>query len=120
VLWCNLHLLFWLSLVPFITSCLGDHYTEIFPVVLYGFVMAMAGVAYYLLVLALIRAEGKDSPLAKLIGNDFKGKISVVIYFIGIALTYINTWLGIACYVIVAGIWFIPDQRIEKRELAQK
>lgn len=114
VLWCNLHLLFWLSLVPFITSCLGDHYTEILPVVLYGFVMAMAGVAYYFLVLALIRVEGKDSALARSIGGDFKGKISVVLYIIGIALTYLSTWLGIACYVIVACIWFIPDRRIEK------
>jgi uncharacterized membrane protein len=115
VLWCNLHLLFWLSLTPFTTSWLGDHYNEIFPVVLYGFVMAMAGVAYYFLVLALIRVEGRDSPLAKTIGNDFKGKISVVVYVTGIALTYINTWLGIACYVIVACIWFVPDQRIEKK-----
>jgi uncharacterized membrane protein len=119
VLWCNLHLLFWLSLIPFVTSWVGEHYNEVYPIALYGFVLMMAGIAYYFLVISLIRVEGLDSDIAKSIGNDFKGKISVVFYIIGIALSFINTWIGIACYVMVACIWFIPDKRIEKN-LAEK
>jgi uncharacterized membrane protein len=114
VLWCNLHLLFWLSLIPFVTSWVGDHYNEVAPIALYGFVLMMAGIAYYFLVISLIRAEGQDSAIAKSIGNDFKGKISVVLCITGIALSFINTWMGIACYVLVACMWFIPDKRIEK------
>ena len=114
VLWCNLHLLFWLSLIPFITSWVGEHYTDVYPIALYGFVLMMAGIAYYFLVISLLRVEGQDSAIAKSIGNDFKGKISVVFYIIGIALSFVNTWISVACYVVVACIWFIPDKRIEK------
>lgn len=113
VLWCNLHLLFWLSLIPFVTSWVGEHYDEVFPIALYGFVLTMAAVAYYFLVTSLITVEGRDSTIAKSIGKDFKGKISVVLYISGIALSFISTWIGIACYVLVACIWFIPDKRIE-------
>ena len=120
VLWCNLHLLFWLSLIPFITSWVGEHYTDVYPIALYGFVLMMAGIAYYFLVVSLLRVEGQDSSIAKSIGNDFKGKISVVFYIIGIALSFVNTWIGIACYVIVACIWFIPDKRIEKNFAQEK
>jgi uncharacterized membrane protein len=115
VLWCNLHLLFWLSLFPFVTSWLGEHHANVYPVALYGFVLLMAAIAYYFLALALIKAEGKDSALAKSIGSDFKGKISIVFYVVGIALSFISTWLGIACYILVACIWFVPDKRIERR-----
>ncbi|WP_316811473.1 TMEM175 family protein [Pedobacter heparinus] len=114
VLWCNLHLLFWLSLIPFTTSWVGEHYKEVIPIASYGFVLMMAGVAYYCLVLALIKVEGRDSAIAKSIGNDFKGKISVVFCIIGISLSFINTWIGIVCYIIVACVWFVPDNRIEK------
>ncbi|MBS1627829.1 MAG: DUF1211 domain-containing protein [Bacteroidetes bacterium] len=114
VLWCNLHLLFWLSLFPFVTSWMGESYTSIYPVVLYGLILLMAALAYYFLVQALLKAEGENSILAKSVGKDFKGKISILFYVVGIALTFVSTWLGIACYVLVAGVWFIPDKRIEK------
>lgn len=117
VLWCNLHLLFWLSLIPVTTHWIGEHYNNIYPVVLYGFVLLMCAIAYYLLALALLKLEGSNSLLAKALGTDFKGKISVVLYIIGIALAFVNTWLGIACYILVACIWFIPDKRIEKSML---
>lgn len=114
VLWCNLHLLFWLSLFPFVTCWMGESYTSIYPVVLYGLILLMAALAYYFLVQALLKAEGENSILAKSVGKDFKGKISILFYVVGIALTFVSTWLGIACYVLVAGVWFIPDKRIEK------
>ena len=114
VLWCNLHLLFWLSLIPFTTSWVGEHYNEAIPIALYGFVLMMAGITYYFLVMSLISVEGRDSAIAKSIGSDFKGKVSIVLCIIGISLSFVNTWSGIACYVIVACVWFIPDKRIEK------
>lgn len=113
-LWHNLHLLFWLSLVPVTTHWIGEHYAEPYPVALYGFILLMAGVAYYFLALALVKAEGQNSKLSQSIGSDFKGKISIVFYIIGIGLSFLNTWLGIVCYILVAGIWFVPDKRIEK------
>ena len=114
MLWCNLHLLFWLSLFPFVTSWIGESYTSVYPIVLYGFILLMAAVAYYFLVQALLKVEGKNSVLAKSVGKDFKGKISIIFYVVGIVLTFVSTWLGIACYILVAGVWFIPDKRIEK------
>jgi len=114
VLWRNFHLLFWLSLVPFVTGWMGENHFTALPVALYGFVMLMASIAYYLLSQSLIHVNGKDSDLAHSIGRDKKGKISTGIYILGIILCYFNPWLSMACYVIVAGIWFIPDQRIEK------
>jgi len=119
-LWANIHLLFWLSLVPFVTGWMGENNFSTLPVVLYGMVLLMAGVAYYLLAHSLAGLHGKDSTLAEAIGKDWKGILSVIIYAIGIGLSFINSWLGFAIYVVVAMIWFIPDKRIEKRMIADK
>lgn len=114
VMWANMHLLFWLSLVPFGTAWMGENKFTLWPVAIYGFILAMSGVAYYLLVKALIHLHGADSTLAKAVGKDTKGIWSVVIYTAGIALAFFNPWIGFAMYVLVAAIWFIPDRRIEK------
>lgn len=113
VLWANLHLLFWLSLVPLMTTWMGEHGCEPIPVALYGFVLLMAGVAYFILANFLIRDHGAESSLARALGSDFKGKISVVIYAIAIALAFWQTWMALALYVFVAVMWFVPDRRIE-------
>ncbi len=113
VLWANLHLLFWLSLIPFVTGWVNENHFAALPVALYGVVLLMAGVAYYILERALIRHHGKDSPLARAVGPDFKGIASVVIYAAAIALALVNTWISIGLYVLVAIMWFIPDPRIE-------
>jgi len=115
VLWANMHLLFWLSLVPFTTRWLGENNFTTLPVALYGFVLCMAGVAYYFLAHCLIKIHGKDSTLAKAFGKDQKGIMSVVIYVLAIVLAFVNTYLSLALYTIVAIIWFIPDKRIEKK-----
>ncbi len=115
VLWMNLLLLFWLSLFPFITAWMGENHFAKWPVALYGAVAFMAGMAYFFLVRALMRIHEKDSALAAGLGNDWKGKSSVIIYLIGIGLTFIHPMLGMASYVFVAGIWFVPDKRFENR-----
>jgi uncharacterized membrane protein len=114
VLWTNVHLLFWLSLFPFCTAWMGENNFGLWPVVLYGAVSTMAGVAYYMLAHCLADVHGKDSTLAKALGKDWKGIISVVLYLAGVGLAFINTWLGFSMYVLVAAIWFIPDRRIER------
>lgn len=114
VLWANIHLLFWLSLVPFVSGWMGENHFTKWPVILYGVVLLMAGVAYYLLAHELVRIHGKDSMIGKAIGKDRKGILSVVLYVIGIALTFINPWMGFGVYCIVAIIWFVPDKRIER------
>ncbi|MFB2892210.1 TMEM175 family protein [Aerosakkonemataceae cyanobacterium BLCC-F50] len=114
VLWANLHLLFWLSLVPFVTGWTGENHLAALPVASYGIVLFCAAIAYYILSRVLIAHHGKDSTLAKAIGGDFKGKISMVIYALGIALSFVNTWLAFLLYVSVAIMWLIPDRRIEK------
>ena len=114
ILWANLHLLFWLSLTPFVTSWMGENHFASWPVALYGMVLLMAAIAYYILAHALMRHHGKDSALAVAIGNDFKGKISVGIYAAAIPLSFVCRWVGIGLYVLVAVLWFIPDRRIEK------
>ena len=112
-LWANLHLLFWLSLIPFTTAWMGEnHFTE-WPVALYGFVLIMSGIAYYILVRALLAAPG-NSVLASALGSDFKGKISIVVYLVGIPLAFVKSWLACAIYVMVAVMWLIPDRRIER------
>ena len=115
VLWANIHLLFWLSLVPFVTGWMGENNFTTWPVALYGLVLLMAGSAYYILAHSLIHIHGKDSTFATAIGNDRKGKISVVIYAIGIGLCFIHSFLGFGLYVLVAAMWFIPDRRFEKK-----
>ena len=114
ILWANLHLLFWLSLVPFVTSWTGQNHFASWPVALYGIDLFMAGVAYYILTHTLIRHHGKDSALAQAVGNDFKGIISVAIYAVAIALAFFTPMFSFGLYVLVAVIWIIPDRRIEK------
>ena len=115
VLWANLHLLFWLSLVPFVTAWLGENNFGQMPAALYGTVLLLAGIAYSFLVRTLLTLHGHESLLATAIGSDFKGKISVVIYAVAIALAFVNSWISCALYVLVAVMWLIPDRRIERR-----
>ena len=114
ILWANLHLLFWLSLVPFVTSWMGENNFAHLPVSLYGVVLIFAAIAYYILVRTLISHHGKDSTIAIAIGNDFKGKISVVIYAVAIILAFVYPLGACGLYVLVAIMWLIPDRRIEK------
>ena len=114
ILWANLHLLFWLSLTPFVTGWMGENYFAAWPVALYGVVLLSAAIAYFILVRVLIAVHGKDSLLSTAIGSDFKGKISVVIYIIAIPFAFVNSWVAGALYVLVAIMWLIPDRRIEK------
>jgi uncharacterized membrane protein len=114
VLWANLHLLFWLSLIPFVTGWMGDNHFTKWPVVLYGLVLIMNAIAYTILCWLLVRVAGPASPLAIALGKDWKGKLSLVIYLVAIGLAFLNPWLGFGLYVVVAVIWFIPDRRIEK------
>ena len=114
VLWANLHLLFWLSLVPFVTSWMGESHFARGPVALYGVVLLLASIAYFILSRTLISLHGADSVLATAVGRDFKGQISTVIYLVAVPLALVRSWLGGALYVLVAIIWLVPDRRIEK------
>lgn len=113
VLWANLHLLFWLSLIPFATGWAGENHFAALPVALYGLVLFAAGAAYYILVRTLLASHGSDSTLAKAIGSDFKGKLSLVLYAAGITLSFVAPWPAYGLYVVVALVWLIPDRRIE-------
>lgn len=115
VLWANIHLLFWLSLFPFVTGWMGENHFETWPVILYGIVAFMAGIAYYLLAHSLAKLHGKESTLALALGKDRKGILSVVVYLVGIGVSFINSWLGVFIYFIVVMMWLIPDRRIEKK-----
>jgi uncharacterized membrane protein len=115
VLWANVHLLFWLSLIPFTTAWMGENHFTTWPVALYGIVLLMAGAAYYILVRSLISLHGKDSTIAKAIGKDRKGILSEVFYLAGIGLSFFNSWIGLSFYFIVTAMWLIPDRRIEKK-----
>jgi len=114
ILWANLHLLFWLSLVPFVTAWVDENKFQALPVALYGGVLFMAGVAYTLLARALARHHGKDSKLAIAIGRDAKGLASLAIYAAAIPLAFLNPWIAFTMYIGVALMWFIPDRRIER------
>lgn len=114
VLWTNMHLLFWLSLFPFVTGWMGENNFATFPVALYGVVATMAGIAYYFLAHCLADLHGKDSPLAIALGKDRKGILSVVMYIVGIGLSFLLPWLGVLLYALVAAAWFIPDRRMER------
>jgi uncharacterized membrane protein len=114
VLWANLHLLFWLSLTPFVTGWMGEHEFAAWPVALYGVVLLFSAIAYFILTRALLTIHGKDSVLATALGSDFKGKISVVIYLVAIPLALLNSWLAGSLYLLVAIMWLVPDRRIEK------
>jgi uncharacterized membrane protein len=115
ILWANLHLLFWLSLVPFATAWMGETYFSGWSVPVYGVVLLLAAIAYTILVRALLSLHGSQSLLATALGSDFKGKISIVLYVAGIALSLVNNWIGFAMYVFVAIMWLVPDKRIERR-----
>jgi uncharacterized membrane protein len=116
VLWANTHLLFWLSLVPFVTGWMGENNFTTVPVALYGAILFMAGIAYYLLAHSLTHLHGKDSEFTNALGSDRKGKVSVIMYIIGIGLCFLKPLLGLLVYFVVAFIWFIPDKRFEKKE----
>jgi uncharacterized membrane protein len=120
VLWANLHLLFWLSLIPFVTAWMGENHFETGPVVAYGFVLFMCASAYSLLVRRLIAHHDKNTTLAEAVGNDRKGKISIVLYLAGIALAWFAAWLGFLVYVGVAVMWLIPDRRIERKVVEEE
>ncbi|MCX5515563.1 hypothetical protein C3941_07070 [Kaistia algarum] len=115
VLWANLFLLFWLSLIPFVTAWMGENHLEAVPVALYGADLLMCALAYSVLLHFLLKHEGAASTLALAIGRDLKGYGSLVIYLAGIASAFVNVYLAIALYLLVSVIWFVPDRRIEKR-----
>jgi uncharacterized membrane protein len=113
ILWANLHLLFWLSLVPFATGWMGENHYAAVPTALYGVVLLMAAIAYLILQQLIIASQGSDSILRKAVGSDWKGKVSAVLYVVGIVSAQWSEWISQAMYVTVAIVWFIPDRRIE-------
>ncbi|HVZ13286.1 MAG TPA: TMEM175 family protein [Bauldia sp.] len=114
ILWANLHLLFWLSLVPFATAWLGENRFMAAPTALYGVSLLMPAIAYYLLQMAIIAQQGAQSPLQRALGSDIKGKISPLLYLAAIGLSFVVPWAADAIYVVVALMWLIPDRRIER------
>src|SRR5688572_4741573 len=114
VLWANLHLLFWLSLVPFVTAWMGETNFAAWPVALYGTVMTFAGAAYFILCHTLIALHGRESALATAIGADFKGKVSIVLWMAAVPLAFVSSWLACGLFILVAVLWLIPDRRIER------
>ena len=114
VLWANLHLLFWLSLVPFVTAWMGENHFAPVPTAAYGVVLLGAAVAFSILVRVLLKHHDRESTLARALGSDFKGKISMVIYALAVGLAYFNRWIALGMYSCVALMWLIPDTRIEK------
>jgi TMEM175 potassium channel family protein len=118
VLWANLHLLFWLSLIPFTTGWLGENEFAAKPAAAYGIVLLAAALAYYGLQGAIIRVQGRASVLGLALGSDVKGKLSPLLYALGIGLSFVNNWLSVAVYVIVALMWLIPDRRVERTLIA--
>jgi len=120
ILWANLHLLFWLSLVPFITGWMGHNHFAAVPTAAYGVVMLLAAIAYWILQTAIVAHQGPHSRLAAAIGRDVKGKISPLLYATAILLAFVNEWIADAIYVAVALIWLVPDRRIESRMQAER
>jgi uncharacterized membrane protein len=114
ILWANNHLLFWLSLIPFVTTWMGENHSAPVPTAAYGIVMVMAAVSYTLLQATILSNHAPDSALARAVGRDWKGKLSMVLYVAAIALAFVNQWLSDALYITVALIWFVPDRRIER------
>ncbi len=119
VLWANLHLLFWLSLVPFTTGWMGENHFATVPVALYGAVLCFVAIAYYLLARALLTLHEPGSALANAFDGDFKGKVSIVIYLVAIPLAFVNNWLAFGLYIVVAALWFMPDRRIEREVVTE-
>lgn len=114
VLWANLHLLFWLSLVPFTTAWMGENQFATTPAATYGLVLLMAALAYWILQQRIIASQGESSILKRAIGSDWKGKLSPILYVAAIALAFVSQWLAVSIYVVVALMWVIPDRRIER------
>jgi uncharacterized membrane protein len=114
ILWANMHLLFWLSLIPFATGWMGENHFAPLPTALYGVALLMPAIAYYVLQLAIIAQQGSQGPLAKALGSDLKGKISPVLYLVAIVLAFVLPWVSHAIFVAVAVMWLIPDRRIER------
>ncbi len=114
ILWANLHLLFWLSLFPFATGWMGENHLASTPTAVYGFVLLMAAIAYYVLQRAIVALQGPASLLATAIGGDWKGKLSPVLYLVAIPLAFVNPWLATGLYVFAALVWLVPDPRIER------
>jgi uncharacterized membrane protein len=115
VLWANLHLLFWLSLVPFVTGWMGENHGASVPTAVYGMVLLLAAIAYTILTYAIIAQHGPDSALARAVGRDRKGKGSILLYIAAILLAFVNQWISDGIYVLVALIWLVPDRRIESQ-----
>jgi len=113
ILWANLHLLFWLSLVPWATSWMGENDFDPVPTALYGVLLLLAAIAYYLLQTLIVREHGLDSPLARALGSDWKGKLSPLIYISAVGLAFVNRWVALAFYAGAAVLWLIPDRRLE-------
>ena len=114
ILWANLHLLFWLSLFPFTTGWMGENHFAPGPTALYGGVLLMAAIAYYVLQSLIIASQGEDSLLRRAVGGDWKGKLSPAPYLLAIGTAFVSQWLSLAIYAAVAVIWFVPDRRIER------
>lgn len=115
VLWANLHLLFWLSLIPFVTGWMGENHFAPLPTAIYGVVLLLAAISYTILQTALVSHQGKDSTLAKAVGKDLKGKLSMLMYLVAIPTAFLHQWISDLLYVAVAMIWLIPDRRIEEK-----
>ena len=115
VLWANLHLLFWLSLIPFATAWMGENHFSQWPVALYGTILFLAAIAYFILVRALLTLHGPNSLLANALGSDFKGKISIVVYVVAIPLAFVRPWMACGFYILVTVMWLVPDRRIERQ-----
>ncbi|MEP6690066.1 MAG: TMEM175 family protein [Gemmatimonadaceae bacterium] len=115
IMWANLHLLFWLSLVPFVTTWMGENHAASVPVAIYGVVLLMAGLAYTLLQTSIIAEQGEHSPLSAAIGRDVKGKMSAAMYAVAVAAAFFHPWIAAAIYVGIAAAWLVPDRRIENQ-----
>jgi uncharacterized membrane protein len=114
ILWANMHLLFWISLIPFATAWMGENHFTALPTALYGIALLMPAIAYFILQNIIIRAQGPHSLLAKAVGRDIKGKISPLFYLAGIGFSFVSPWLACLLYALVALMWLVPDRRIEK------
>ena len=115
ILWANLHLLFWLSLFPFATAWVGENDFATTPVAIYGVVLLCAGGAYFILQTVIVRHEGPDSAIARALGNDWKAKASIILYVSAVGLAFVNRWIAVAIYMVVAVMWLVPDRRLERR-----
>jgi uncharacterized membrane protein len=113
-LWANLHLLFWLSLIPFTTAWMGENHFEPWPAAVYGLVLLCAAVAYQILTVVLVRLHGPQAAITRSLGADWKGKLSILIYVLAVPLAFVRPWMAGACYALVAVIWFVPDRRLEQ------